>query len=171
MDNIVQNSVVVNLSRRPATVEVGPFVIGWDPGTDSRYVNYATPRVGAAVRAADVVALVAAFRRIDRVPRLEYVTSCAPTLEERLLAAGFTVEARHDYLTCTPESLVLPGVPAGVEIAEPVTDDEWAGVIAAQNEAFGGEPVATPEDVARLRRTGEAGGVVLSARDVAGHHL
>jgi ribosomal protein S18 acetylase RimI-like enzyme len=171
MDNIVQNSVVSNLSRRPETVEVGPFVIGWDPSTDSRHINYATPRVDAVIAASDVVALVAAFRAIDRVPRLEYVTSCAPTLEKQLLDAGFAVEARHEYLTCTPGSLAVPVVPEGFEIAEPASDEERAGVVAAQNEAFGGEPVATPADVAGLRRTQEAGGVVMFARGVDGGYV
>lgn len=171
MDNIVQNSVVSNLSRRPETVEVGPFVIGWDPSTDSRFINYATPRIDAVITASDVVALVTAFRAIDRVPRLEYVTSCAPTLEKQLLQAGFAVEARHEYLTCTPGSLALAAVPKGFEIAEPATDEEWAGVVAAQNEAFGGEPVATPADVARLRRTQESGGVVMFARAVDGFYV
>src|SRR5690349_6559741 len=100
MENRVQQSVVAILSRRPETVETGPFVIGWDPGTDSRHVSYATPRPGAAVNAADVAALVAEFRRIDRVPRLEYVPGCCPELESLLLAVGFEIEARHTYLAC-----------------------------------------------------------------------
>src|SRR5258707_15646205 len=100
MDARIQQSVVANLSSRPTPVEIGPFVIGLDPGTASPSVNYATPRPGAPITVVDVAALVAAFREADRKPRLEFVTSCAPTLEALLLAAGFTVEARHDYLVC-----------------------------------------------------------------------
>ncbi|MGW0435636.1 GNAT family N-acetyltransferase [Micromonospora sp. NPDC003197] len=166
MDTNVQNSVLAQLNRRPKVVAVGPFVIGWDPSTDSRFVNYATPHIGAGMTAADVAALVTAFEGIGCVPRLEYVTSCAPDLEQLLLAAGFTVEARHDYLVCSPAALVVPAIPEGFEIAVPRTDEDRAGLVAAQNEAFGGEPVATASDVARIRRTQQNGGVVMLARDL-----
>jgi ribosomal protein S18 acetylase RimI-like enzyme len=171
MDTIVQSSVIAQLSQRPKMVEVGPFVIGCDPGTDSRFINYATPQLGAIVTAADVTALVAAFRDIDRVPRLEYVISCAPGLEQQLLDAGFTVEARHDYLVCSPDSLTMPALPEGFELAEPATDEERAGVVAAQNEAFGAEPTATPADIARVRRTQDSGGVVMLVRGVDGGYV
>jgi ribosomal protein S18 acetylase RimI-like enzyme len=167
MDINVQRSVIALLSLRPKVVETGPFVIGWDPTTDSRFINYASPRPGADITAADVTALVEAFREIERVPRLEYVVSCAPDLEAALLAAGFTVEARHDYLVCSPESLVVPPAPEGFELRVPVTDEERAGTIAAQNEAFGAEPVATPADVARMRHTQDSGGAVMFARAAA----
>ncbi|MEV4625742.1 GNAT family N-acetyltransferase [Micromonospora sp. NPDC049523] len=164
MDSQVQNSVVALLAQRPRTVEVGPFVIGWDPTSDSRFISYATPRPDTTITAADVTELVAAFRRINRVPRLEYVTSCAPGLERQLLEAGFTVEARHQYLVCSPESLAPAVPPSGFEIVEPTTDEARAGGLAAQNEAFGGDPTATPADVARVRRTQDSGGVVMVAR-------
>jgi GNAT superfamily N-acetyltransferase len=171
MDNIVQNSVIDQLSRRPKAVEVGPFVIGWDPTTDSRFINYATPRLDVVITAADVTALVAAFREIDRTPRLEYVISCAPGLEQQLLDVGFTVEARHHYLVCSPNSLTVPAMPDGFDITEPVTDEDRAGVVAAQNEAFGGEFTATPADIARVRRTQDNGGVVMLARSVDGAYV
>ncbi|MET7470711.1 GNAT family N-acetyltransferase [Micromonospora sp. NPDC005686] len=163
MDARIQQSVVVNLSRRPAPVEVGPFVIGLDPTTASPYVNYATPRPGAAVTAADVAALVAAFHATDRKPRLEYVTSCVPDLEALLTAAGFTVEARHTYLVCAPGTLASPPVPDHLSLCEPGGDSQRAALISAQNEAFGGDPVASEADVARLRRQQDAGGVVVMA--------
>ncbi len=139
MDKTVQLSVIAQLQRRPEVVDVGPFVIGWEPNLDSRFVNYATPRLDCVITPDDVAALVAAFREIGRVPRLEYVISTAPDLEQQLSAAGFTVEVRHDYLVCSPDSLVVPTVPAGFELAEPTTDDERAGMIAAQGEAFEGQ--------------------------------
>lgn len=171
MDNIVQASVVHNLSRRPATVETGSFVIGWDPTTDSRFVNYATPLVGATFTPADVAELVAAFRRIERVPRLEYVTSCAPDLEHHLLEAGFAVEARNEYLTCSPGTLRTPADPAGVELGEPTTDEARAGVVTAQNAAFGSDRAAGPDDVARIRRAQRDGGVLVYARDPDGTYI
>jgi ribosomal protein S18 acetylase RimI-like enzyme len=171
MDARVQRSVIANLSMRPKAIEVGPFVIGWDPTTASRFINYATPQLDAVVTAADVTALVAAFRDIDRVPRLEYVVSCAPGLEQQLLDAGFTVEARHDYLVCSPDSLTVPAVPDGFELAEPATDEQRAGQVAVQNEAFGGEPAVTPADIARVRRTQDNGGVVMLVRSVDGVYV
>lgn len=168
MDARVQRSVIANLSSRPKAIEVGPFVIGWDPTADSRFINYATPQLGAVVTSADVTALVAAFRDIDRVPRLEYVTSCAQGLEEQLLDSGFTVEARHDYLVCSPDSLMTPALPDGFELLEPTTDAQRAGQLAVQNEAFGGEPTVTSADIARVRRAQDNGGVVMLVRGLDG---
>jgi ribosomal protein S18 acetylase RimI-like enzyme len=133
--------------------------------------SYATPRLDATITATDVTALVAAFRKIDRVPRLEYVTRCAPGLEQQLLEAGFTVEARHQYLVCSPDSLTVPVTPTGFDITEPATDTERAGVVAAQNEAFGAEPTATAADIARVRRTQDNGGVVMLARGNDGAYV
>ncbi|MFG1677460.1 GNAT family N-acetyltransferase [Micromonospora sp. NPDC049282] len=163
MDARVQQCVVATLSARPAAVEVGPFVVGVDPTTASPHINYATPRPGSAITAADVTALIAAFRSAGRKPRLEYVASCAPGLEALLTAAGFVVAARHTYLVCLPDTLRTPPTPAGVELVEPRTDDQRAALIGAQNEAFGEKPVATAADVARLRRQQEAGAVAVMA--------
>ncbi|MFI7212732.1 GNAT family N-acetyltransferase [Micromonospora maritima] len=163
MDARIQQSVVANLRNRPVPLEVGPFVIGTDPTTSSPSINYATPRPGAAVTAADVAALVAAFRAAGRKPRLEYVTSCAPGLEALLTGAGFVVEARHTYLLCVPGTLRTPPALDHVRLHEPATDTERAALVGAQNEAFGGDPVASGADVARLRRQQGAGGVAVMA--------
>ncbi|GAB7045274.1 hypothetical protein [Catenuloplanes indicus] len=96
----------------------------------------------------------------------------APGLESLLAAAGFGVEARHDYLICEPGSLNPPSsapsgsemasgfVVAGFEVREPRGDAERVALAAAQNEAFGGGPVATAADAARLERVRAQGGVV-----------
>ncbi|OJF15628.1 GNAT family N-acetyltransferase [Couchioplanes caeruleus] len=163
MDVRIQQSVVANLAARPMPVEAGPFLIGLDPSTESPGINYATPRPGAAITPADVTALVTAFRKADRQPRLEYVTSCSPSLESLLLTAGFVVEARHDYLVCTPDSVITPPAPAGFSLHEPATEEQRAALVRAQNDAFGGEPVAAEADVARLRRLQSNGGVAVMA--------
>ncbi|WP_091572214.1 GNAT family N-acetyltransferase [Micromonospora sediminicola] len=163
MDARIQQSVVANLRNRPAPVEVGPFVIGTDPTTSSPHINYATPRPGAAVTVGDVAALVTAFRAAGRTPRLEYVTSCAPGLEALLTGAGFVVESRHTYLVCAPGTLRTPQALDHIRLYEPATDPERAGLIGAQHEAFGGNPVASEADVARLRRQQGAGGVAVMA--------
>ncbi|WP_307834067.1 GNAT family N-acetyltransferase [Paractinoplanes lichenicola] len=154
---------MANLSGRPAAAEVGPFVFGLDPSTDSPHINYASPRPGAAVTEADVTELVAAFRAAGRRPRLEYVVNCAPGLEALLAAAGFGVEEQHEYLVCEAGTLTLPVVPAGFAVREPDADPERVAMVAAQNEAFGGEPTATDEDAARVLRSQSRGGVAIMA--------
>jgi ribosomal protein S18 acetylase RimI-like enzyme len=168
MDLRIQRAVVANLHTRPNAVESGPFVVGLDHGTDSPHINYATPVPGAVITAADVAELITAFA--GRPPRLEYVTSCAPELENLLLDAGFAVEARNEYLTCTPETLVAQAVPAGFELFVPQTDDEIAGLIAVQNEAFGSRGDVGPADIDRQRRVSRQGGVFVGARTTDGRY-
>jgi ribosomal protein S18 acetylase RimI-like enzyme len=163
LDARIQQSVVANLSGRPSPIDVGPFVIGFDPATAQPGINYATPRPGAAITAADVAALVSAFRAVDRMPRLEYVTSSAPELEQHLLAAGFTVEARHTYLVCVPDTLTAPPAPEGIELREPATDEDRAAMVGSQHEAFAGVAVVDDADVARMRRLQALGGVSIMA--------
>lgn len=163
MDIRIQQSVVANLSNRPAPVDVGPFVVGLDPATTSPHINYATPRPGSAITAADVTALVAAFRAADREPRLEYVTSCTPGLEALLTAAGFVVEARHTYLLCVPDTFQTPPMLEHLNLHESGNDVQRAALISAQNDAFGGEAVVSQADVARLGRLQGAGGVAVMA--------
>jgi ribosomal protein S18 acetylase RimI-like enzyme len=168
MDARIQQSVVANLSGRPAPVTAGPFVIGVDPGTDSPGINYATPIPGSSITARSVTALVAAFRKANRKPRLEYVTSTAPALEGLLLAAGFTVEERHEYLVCSPGTLTVPPTPDGFEVFTPATDDQRIAMVNAQSVAFGGDPAATEADAARIGRLQSQGGPALMAVTVGG---
>jgi ribosomal protein S18 acetylase RimI-like enzyme len=168
MDLRIQRSVVANLRNRPNPVVSGPFVLGLDLSTDSPHINYATPIPGIEITAGDVSGLVQAFGA--RKPRLEYVVSCAPELEKLLLNDGFTVEARTEYLICTPSALAVPPAPEGFALFEPATDDEFAGMISAQNEAFGGEFSATAADVDRYRRNRSAGAVLIAARTADGQY-
>ncbi|MEV6344648.1 GNAT family N-acetyltransferase [Actinoplanes sp. NPDC051851] len=161
MDLRIQRSVVSNLRSRPQAVEVGPFVLGLDESTDSPFINYATPLPGVTVTAADVTDLVTAFG--NRKPRLEYVVSSSPELEPLLLDAGFAVEVRNQYLVCTPSTLTTPESPAGFDLFEPDTDADLAGMIGAQNVAFGGEDSATPADLDRMRRNRARGAVAVAA--------
>jgi GNAT superfamily N-acetyltransferase len=169
MDLRIQRCVVSHLRTRPKVLEIGPFVAGLDPDTENPYINYASPQPGVPITAADVTALIAGFTGAGRKPRLEYVASCAPELESLLVAAGFTVEERNQYLICPPERLNAHPVPEGLMLEEPATDPDRAGVVAAQNAAFGDLPAERPEAaVARIRRTQERGGVVLGARTADG---
>ncbi|MEU6815358.1 GNAT family N-acetyltransferase [Streptomyces sp. NPDC046860] len=162
----VQNFTAANLLRRPEPVRVGGFVAGFDPTTTSPYVNYATPLPGIAPTDADVAALVAAFRERGLLPRLEFAPDAAPRAEPALRRAGFTTEAVHEYLVCTPATLTLP---AGLPQAEvPRTDAEFTEIDAALSEAFDGEFPASAEGAARLRRTQERGGAVRFVRAADG---
>jgi ribosomal protein S18 acetylase RimI-like enzyme len=166
VDRRIQQSVVANLAARPAAFESGPFILGIDPSTDNPNINYATPLPGAAIKASDVETLVDAFRSVARQPRLEYVVSSAPGLEALLLAAGFTVEERHEFLTCSAASLDLP--PTAFDVREPATRAERAAMVAAQGEAFGGEFEVDDADVDRLERLQQRGGFALAAFDGEG---
>ncbi|MFC7865628.1 GNAT family N-acetyltransferase [Streptomyces murinus] len=162
MHTDVQSFAVAHLLRRPAACRVGGFVVGFDPTTTSPYINYATPVPGAAPTDADVADLIAAFRTRGLLPRLEFAPDAAPAVEPALRRAGFTTEAVHEYLVCTPATLTVPG--ARVRVEAPVTDEDYVAIDTALSEAFGGEWAPSPEGAARLRRTEEGGGAVRFVR-------
>ncbi|WP_431676690.1 GNAT family N-acetyltransferase [Kitasatospora sp. KL5] len=166
MDTPVQSFAVANLRRRPVVVETGGFVVGFDPDTTSPYINYATPLLGAAPTGSDVAALVAAFRGRGLKPRLEFAPDGAPAVEPALRAAGFTVEAVHEYLVCTPGSLTMPQADggSGPVVETPDSDADYSAVDAALAEAFSGEFASSPEGANRLRRNQESGGAVRFVR-------
>ncbi|GAB2852398.1 GNAT family N-acetyltransferase [Actinoallomurus bryophytorum] len=144
-------------------VEAGGFVAGFDPGTTSPYINYATPIPGAEPARRDVAALVAEFRTRGLRPRLEFAPGAAPEVEPALRAAGFTVEEVHEYLVCTPATLSFSArTPLLVET--PVSDQDYASIDATMSEAFTGEYVSSPNGADRLRRAQENGGSVRFVR-------
>ncbi|MEW9551078.1 GNAT family N-acetyltransferase [Nonomuraea sp. NPDC050783] len=155
---------MANLRRRPVVIETAGFVVGIDPSTDSPHVNYASPLPGARPTAADVAALVAAFRERGLKPRLEFAPDAAPDVAPALRAAGFGVEAAHDYLVCTPSGLTVPGPGAGPAVVEPEDEQDYLAIDAALSEAFGGEFAPSPAGAARLRRLRDSGGVVRFVR-------
>ncbi|MFF4014740.1 GNAT family N-acetyltransferase [Streptomyces sp. NPDC001843] len=168
MDTDVQSFAVRNLRRRPEVTETGGFVAGFDPATTSPYVNYATPLTGARPDDRDVAALVRAFRERGLRPRLEFAPDGAPAVEPALVRAGFTVEARHTYLVCTPHTLAVPSFAGGPVAEVPATDEDYASIDAALSEAFAGEFPPSPEGAARLRRTADSGGAVRFVRALDG---
>jgi ribosomal protein S18 acetylase RimI-like enzyme len=168
VDERIQESVVAALASREHTLDVGPFVIGWNPYSDGKYLSYATPRPGREITGQDVAALIDAFRSLRRTPRLEYVVSAAPGLEDLLIAGGFQIEARHDYLVCTPTTFRPAPVPPGFTVSVANTLHDLRDMAAAQNEAFEGTFEAHDEAVERARRTQERGGIQVIARDAGG---
>ncbi|AGP58047.1 GNAT family N-acetyltransferase [Streptomyces rapamycinicus] len=164
MGTDVQSFAVANLRRRPVLVEAGGFVAGFDPGTTSPYINYATPLPGARPTARDVMELIGAFRVRGLKPRLEFAPDAAPEVEPAVREAGFGVEATHAYLVCTPERLAVPRGTAAVPVAVPATDEDYRAIDAALSEAFASEFAASEEWAARLRRVQEDGGAVRFVR-------
>ncbi|MEY9872600.1 ribosomal protein S18 acetylase RimI-like enzyme [Streptacidiphilus sp. MAP12-33] len=148
--------------------------MGFDPATPNPYVNYATPLPGAEPTAGDVRALVEEFQRRGLRPRLEFASDSAPAVQPALLAAGFAVEQEHEYLVCTPGTLVP--APRGTEataapaslVEAPGSDEDYLALDGALAEAFGGEFPASAEGAARLRRTAESGGAVRMVRAPGG---
>jgi ribosomal protein S18 acetylase RimI-like enzyme len=167
-----------NAAGRETNERCGPFHIGFDLGTDLIYANYAVPESGASPSPEDVEALVTAFEKRSRVPRLEFAPAGAPAVEPALTAAGFTVEKRIPFMTCTPETLIARAAPEGVEIVvftaaniDSVPDADLRSLALAQHEAFNGTTPTEEEaagSVPGLRASIQAGSAAALARGAAG---
>jgi GNAT superfamily N-acetyltransferase len=161
----IQEALRHHAPRGRDTEHIGPFLATFTRDTKNPYLNYAIPADDAAATAADVAALVAAYRARDRKPRLEYIPSLAPAIEPALLEAGFEIEGRLPLMTFVEEAELT--APEGIELVAPATDEEYRGAAMAQWEAYAeSEPLpASAGD--GLRRTAETGGVVVLARAAA----
>jgi GNAT superfamily N-acetyltransferase len=145
----------------------GPFLATFSRKSDNPFLNYAIPDAGARPSESDVDALIGAYRKRGLLPRLEFLTESAPDVEAVLAKAGFTLERRVPLMICTPGSLVaLPSVD-GFDVLTPSSDAEFAGLISAQNEAFGETASATEEAVEHSRDMLKRGGCAMLARDSA----
>jgi ribosomal protein S18 acetylase RimI-like enzyme len=102
LDRCIEAYLRANALRMEDHERVGPFLAGFDRQSDNPYRNYAVPDDDASPSAVDVAALIAAFVRRVRTPRLEYVAEAAPCVEPALLAHGFVVETRFPLLACAP---------------------------------------------------------------------
>lgn len=162
MDAQIQSYLRFAASYGRETEKVGPFLATFNPGNDNPYLNYAIPDDGATPSPEDVDSLVAAYERRDRRPRLEYLPSVSPAVEPALVEAGFRVEGRLALMICTPGSERALPVPAGIELIAPASDEELLATATAQHEAYG---ETAPPTIDGLRRTVEAGGLVVLARD------
>lgn len=166
MDSDIQAYIRRAASRGRDIERIGPFLATFSRRSENPYLSYAIPDDGADPSHDDVAALIAAYRRRGRTPRLEYLPSMAPTVEAALLAAGFAVEGRLPLMVCPPGGLREMPEPPGIELIAPRSDAEILAMIAAQNEAYG-EQAPAPEDVAGPRANLEAGGIAILARDAA----
>ncbi|NEB36966.1 GNAT family N-acetyltransferase [Streptomyces sp. SID14515] len=139
MANAVQDYARTLTLRSPDHYRVGPFTVRHNPGWELKYANYAIPDREAEPTADEVAALVEAFRRRERLPRLEFLPAWAPAVEPALLAAGFTVENRAPLLACGREDLRTPSPVDGLRIMVPGTEAEFTDAARVQHHGFGGE--------------------------------
>lgn len=165
MDLDVQNHVRTLALRSPGHVRVGPFTVRYNADWPIPPVNYAVPDPGANPTPGDIKALVEVFRERDRLPRLEFLPSCAPDLEPALLAAGFTVERRAPLLACSPETLVTPPPVRGITFAVLCDDAGHRAAAAVQHTGYGQEGEVTEGEIQALRGVTEGGGVAALATD------
>ena len=139
------------------------FLASFDAEDDNPYRNYAVPDDDARPLAGDVSALITAFVRRGRKPRLEYISKAAPEVEAVLAARGFAVEKRYPLLICTPGRVQSLRAPAGVNLSLATSDDMIVAAARALAEAYGQEN----EHPAPLIRMVTQGGVLVVAHDVA----
>ena len=167
LEAAVQRQLRAGAARAPDAERVGPFLAGFDRHSDSPFRNWATPDDLAAPTPDEIVALVAAFDRRGRLPRVELVASAAPRVAPALLAAGFVEEGRTALLTCPPEAAAPAPPPDGVRLIRATDVDDLRAAAEVQHAAYGEPEPPTEHDVARLRGTVDRGGVVVIARDAA----
>ncbi|WP_030968974.1 GNAT family N-acetyltransferase [Streptomyces sp. NRRL S-1824] len=163
MDADVQSHTRTLAQRSPDHLRIGPFTVRHNPDWQLKYANYAIPDQGAEPTAADVQALIAAFRERDRMPRLEYLPGGAPAVEPALLAAGFTVENRAPILACALGDLLPPKPVDALVIAEPATDAEFDAAARVQHHGYGGTGEPEGGEAAWLRDAAAGGGVAALA--------
>lgn len=166
MDARIQSYLRFAASQQRDTEQIGSFLATFNRHSANPYLNYAIPDDGVTPSPSDVKALIAAYEKRDRKPRLEYIPTLAPAVEEALISNGFSVEGRLPLLTCTPGLEQFLPIPPEIELIVPISDAEMLATVAVQNEAYG-EAAPSPEDGQRLRDSMAAGSIVILARVAA----
>jgi len=172
LDQQLQQYLRGAASRDRDVERIGPFLATFDPHSTVPYLSYAIPDDGARPTLGDVAALVAAYARHDRIPRLEYLPSAAPHVEAALVAGGFVVDARLPVMVCEAGAAVDLAPGDGLVVEPPITDADLRAMRAAQHAAFGeiaegDETAADPGELERQRKRLADGGLALLARDLA----
>ena len=129
--------------RDRETVRVAPFTAFVDHRRSLKFFSFAVPDVGAGAEAqAALGPLAQAFAERGRTGRIELVVDLTPDLPAAIEAAGWSLSERIPIMVCTPDTLVSPPVPEGVEIIVPGADspdDVVAGWHRTLGVAFGDE--------------------------------
>ncbi len=165
MDTLVERYLRASIAQGRETERIGPFLASFSRSTRNPYLNYAIPDDGAQPSAGDVAGLIDSYERRKLKPRLEYLTSCAPRVEDALLAGGFVVEGRL-ALMLADDRAVDARPPAGIELLAPTTDDELRGVRQVQHEAYADPDPVDEAAIARLRRNLAGGAGAVLARSI-----
>ncbi len=147
MDSQIQGYLRFAASHERNTERIGPFLATFSPHNDNPFLNYAIPDDVATPSSADVAALITAYERRSRIPRLEYIAHLAPDVEGALLTAGFVVEGRLELMTCIPGSEQILPLPPDIELVVPVTDLNCSPPL-----QFKMKPTALPRQVLMLSR-------------------
>jgi ribosomal protein S18 acetylase RimI-like enzyme len=163
MESHIQSYLRVAAKYQRDTERIGSFLATFSRSSDNPFLNYAIPDDNATPSLADVTALITAYEKRLRTPRLEYVSRLAPAVEAVLIHAGFQVEGRLPLMTCAPGSEQILPVPPGIELILPVSDSDLLATVAVQNEAYDAPPPDSAA-IARLRDSLEAGGIAVLAR-------
>lgn len=145
--------------------QVGPFLCTYSADTDNPYLNYAIPDNGCHPAMHEISALIRAFERRRRRPRLEYISLVAPAVEEPLIAAGFTVEGQLPLMITSFSWLADWRDPSGISLLVPQTDDDLYAMAVVQAEAFQDPRAPTREVVARRREGLANGSLAILAKD------
>lgn len=158
----IQGYLRATALANPNHERIGPFLAGFAADDANPYRNYAVPDDGASPDRAEVEALIAAFARRKRKPRLEYIPASAPAVEPALVARGFAIEKRYPLMIsgrAAPAPIALPEFT--LSLAQGDADIVEAAEVGA--EAYNDdEPHPDP-----LRRLVAQGGVLGIARDIA----
>ncbi len=155
-------------SRDRLTEQIGAFLATISPSEANPYLNYAIPADAAAPSPADVRALIAAYQRHQRKPRLEYIRELAPQVEPALIAGGFTVEGTTPLMVYDPAFAQTVPPPAGIELFFPQSDQEILDNASVGSEAYGGDDTPpSPSIIPGWRKFVADGGIMVAARDSA----
>jgi ribosomal protein S18 acetylase RimI-like enzyme len=164
----IQASIRADASRARDVERIGPFVATFNRDDSNVFLNYAIPDEGAHPAPTDVDTLVASYRRQNRKPRLEYLPVLAPTVEPALTDGGFVVEGRLPLMMCASSADLIESEVPGIELLSPSGEADFQAVATVQWRAYEERGAVPQRVVDGLRRSAEAGGVVILARDAEG---
>ena len=101
MESRIQSYLRFAASQQRDTERIEPFVATFNRYNDNPFLNYAIPDDNAVPSLGDVNALITAYEKRGRKPRLEYIASLSPAVEEVLIkvAALFVMSQRLFILT------------------------------------------------------------------------
>jgi GNAT superfamily N-acetyltransferase len=135
MTTQIQGYLRAMAGRRQESERVGPFIAAYDGHSDNPYRNYAIPDDGSEPTEKDVRALIEAFERRRRTPRLEYVPTVAPAVEsatdDDLLAVAKVQNIAYED----------PAAPTEHDVARLRGTVNGGGIVALARDAASGEPV------------------------------